>query len=333
LGAGALLAVHFALWLPSLRLTSVTASTALVTTAPVWTVLLGRMRGAAVPGAAWAGAGLALAGVLTVTGIDAGHDRDALVGDVLALAAGMASAGYVVVGERTRRTTSTAVYTLVAYATCAVLLLPPCVVSGTPLTGWGWRTWVELLVLTFAAQMLGHSLLNAALPVVGATPLSLSILLEVPGAALVAWLWLGSAPPWTVVPGAALVLVGLVVVIRAGRRRPSGLPDGGATSGPAEDTRTKTTSKSTRRSPDYRGRRRGSGRRLGRTPDSGTAVPVPEASAAGPASPHFPGRPDRLLRRASGPRLVAGAGRGQLQRAVHVTGPTMPSTARLASLW
>jgi drug/metabolite transporter (DMT)-like permease len=62
---------------------------------------------------------------------------------------------------------------------------------------------------------LGHSLLNAALPVAGATPVSLAILWEVPGAALVAWLWLGAAPPWTVVPGALLVLAGLVVVIRA----------------------------------------------------------------------------------------------------------------------
>ncbi len=38
LGAGAALAVHFALWVPSLRLTSVAASTALVTTTPLWTV-------------------------------------------------------------------------------------------------------------------------------------------------------------------------------------------------------------------------------------------------------------------------------------------------------
>jgi drug/metabolite transporter (DMT)-like permease len=44
---------------------------------------------------------------------------------------------------------------------------------------------------------------------------SLAILLEVPGASLVAWVWLGQVPPVAVIPGAALVLAGLSVVIRA----------------------------------------------------------------------------------------------------------------------
>jgi drug/metabolite transporter (DMT)-like permease len=152
--------VHFALWLPSLRLTSVTASTALVTTAPVWTVLVSRARGAAVPWSAWAGVGPALPGVLVVTGVDAGRGGAGLSGDLLAVGGGAAEAACVLVGEQVRRTTSTPVYTLVAYATCAVLLLPLCLGSGTALAGWAQRTWIELAVLTLAAQLLGHSLLN-----------------------------------------------------------------------------------------------------------------------------------------------------------------------------
>jgi drug/metabolite transporter (DMT)-like permease len=217
--AGLLLAAHFALWIPSLRLTSVTASTALVTTTPVWTVVLDRLRGVPVSRPVIVGVGIAMAGVLVITGADAGRSPAALAGDALALAGGMAAAGYVVVGEGVRRTASTGVYTLVAYTTCALALLPLCLVFGVPLAGWGLRTWVELAVLTVAAQLLGHTVLNAALPRVGATPLTLAILLEVPGAALVAWVWLGQVPPLAVVPGAALVLAGLVVVVRA--RRPS----------------------------------------------------------------------------------------------------------------
>lgn len=215
--AGALLAVHFALWLPSLRLTSVTASTALVTTAPVWTVVLARLRGVVVPRSVLAGVAVALAGVVVVTGVDAGQGPRAFVGDLLALAGGMASAGYVVVGERVRRQLSTPVYTLLGYGTCAALLVLGCLAAGVPLGGWSRRTWVELAVLTVAAQLLGHTLLNAALPAVGATTVSLSILLEVPGAALVAWIWTGSVPPWTVLPGAALVLLGLAGVVRGAR--------------------------------------------------------------------------------------------------------------------
>jgi drug/metabolite transporter (DMT)-like permease len=215
--SGVLLAVHFGLWLPSLRLTSVTAATALVATTPVWTVALDRLRGVPVPPQVLLGVALALGGVLAVTGADAGRSWSALAGDALAVGGGMAGAGYVVVGERARATASTPVYTSIAYGTCAAVLVPVCLVAGASLAGYDTRTWVELLVLTAAAQLLGHTALNAALPAVGATPLSLAILLEVPGAALVAWAWLGQVPPVSVVPGAVLVLAGLVVVVRSRR--------------------------------------------------------------------------------------------------------------------
>jgi len=90
-----------------------------------------------------------------------------------------------------------------------------CLLTGSSLSGYSARAWVELGLLTLLAQLLGHSLLNRALRSAGATTVALAILLEVPGASLVAWLWLGQVPPFAVVPGAALVLVGLAVVIRA----------------------------------------------------------------------------------------------------------------------
>jgi drug/metabolite transporter (DMT)-like permease len=215
--SGVLLALHFALWIPSLRLTSVTVSTALVATTPVWTVILLRLSGVRVPRRVVGGVALALAGVVAITGVDAGGSPRALLGDALALGGGMAAAGYTLAGERLRRTTSTGVYTLVVYAACAALLAPVCLLIGQPLAGYAPRTWVELAVLTVAAQLLGHSALNAAVATVGSTALSLSILLEVPGAALVAWVWLGQVPPLLVLPGAALVLAGLAVVVRAQR--------------------------------------------------------------------------------------------------------------------
>ncbi|HEX2806566.1 MAG TPA: DMT family transporter, partial [Kineosporiaceae bacterium] len=213
--AGVLLAAHFGLWIPSLRLTSVTASIALVTSAPLWTVLIERARGVRVRPGVLVGVGLALAGVVAVTGADAGRSPSALLGDLLALGGGVAGAGYVLVGEHARRSTSTTVYTLVAYSGCAVVLVGICLLTRTPLAGWSVRTWSELLLLTLVAQLLGHTAFNAAVPVVGATPLSLAILLEVPGAAVVAWLWLRQTPPVGVIPGALLVLAGLALVLRA----------------------------------------------------------------------------------------------------------------------
>ncbi|GAA2924592.1 hypothetical protein GCM10020221_20670 [Streptomyces thioluteus] len=52
--SGALLAVHFGVWLPSLSMTSVASSTALVTTTPIWTVVLMRL-GRAAASRVWSG--------------------------------------------------------------------------------------------------------------------------------------------------------------------------------------------------------------------------------------------------------------------------------------
>lgn len=216
--AGAFLAVHFGLWIPSLRLTSVTASTALVTTTPVWTVAAARLRGSPVPRAVLVGVLLALTGVTVVTGVDATASAQALRGDLMALAGGAAAAGYVACGESVRRSLSTASYTLVAYTTCALALLPVCLITGTALWGFSPRSWAQIAVLTLTAQLLGHSLLNRALRSAGATTVSMAVLLEVPGAALVAWVWLGQVPPLAVVPGVALILTGLAVVVQARAR-------------------------------------------------------------------------------------------------------------------
>src|SRR5207253_830018 len=53
--AGALLAAHFATWIPSLSFTSVASSVALVATQPAWAALIARLRGHHVPRGAWLG--------------------------------------------------------------------------------------------------------------------------------------------------------------------------------------------------------------------------------------------------------------------------------------
>jgi drug/metabolite transporter (DMT)-like permease len=211
--AGVLLAVHFSSWLIGLRLTSVTASTALVCTTPVWTVGFDLLRRVRVPRQVLIGVLLAMIGVVAITGVDASRSGRALLGDLLSLLGAVAVAGYVRLGERVMRSTSTAVYTLIAYSSCALALLLACLASGAQLVGFSGRTWIELAIVTVGAQLLGHTLLNAALPHVGVTPLALAILLEVPGASLVAWAWLGQLPPLSVLPGTALMLAGLVIVV------------------------------------------------------------------------------------------------------------------------
>jgi drug/metabolite transporter (DMT)-like permease len=216
--SGGLLAAHFATWIPSITMTSVASSTALVATQPAWVALIARARGQVVPRRAWLGMLVAFVGVLVITGVDLALSWRALVGDVLALAGAAFAAGYVTVGAQVRREVSTWSYTFVVYATTSVLMLGLCLVTAAPLTGYSPDTWGKLFALTAGAQLLGHTVFNAVLRTTAPIVMSLAILFEMPGAALIAWWWLGQVPPPGVVPGAVLLLVGIAVVVSSGRR-------------------------------------------------------------------------------------------------------------------
>ncbi|HET6856848.1 MAG TPA: DMT family transporter [Streptomyces sp.] len=215
--AGALLALHFGLWLPSLRMTSVASSTALCTTTPIWTTLLLRMRGHRPPRMVWAGTMLAVVGVVILTGVDLTLSPRALAGDALALGGGIAAAGYVLLGAEVRRTASTTAYTFICYSTTAVILLGVCLASGVELGGYDATTWVQLAALTAVAQLLGHSLFNRVVSTLGPSVTSTAILLETPGAALIAALWLGQQPPAAAYPALLVIMAGLALVVRASR--------------------------------------------------------------------------------------------------------------------
>ncbi len=217
--SGLLLGAHLATWVPSLRFTSVASATALVATQPVWAVVIARMRGAVVRPQVWVGIAIALAGVLVVTGIDVSREPRALVGDGLALAGAVFMAINVTVGQEVRQSVSTATYTTISYGSSGVALLVLCVALQVPLGGYSARDWWLILGLTAIAQLVGHTLINRVLATTPATVTSLAILLEVPGATLIAAWWLGEVPPLVVLPGIVLLFAGLTLVILAGDRR------------------------------------------------------------------------------------------------------------------
>lgn len=216
--AGVALAAHFATWIPSLELTTVASSVALVCTQPVWTALLARVRGVPVPAMTWFGIAVALAGVVVLTGVDVTVSARAVAGDALALAGGMLAAVYVVLGAEVRQTVGTTRYTAFCYAAAAVCLLVMCTVGRQELAGYDGRTWLLLVAVTAGPQLLGHSVLNHVVQVLGSTLVSVAILFEVVGATLLAWWWFGESPSAGAYPAAALIAVGVVLVVRSTSR-------------------------------------------------------------------------------------------------------------------
>jgi drug/metabolite transporter (DMT)-like permease len=159
------------------------------------------------------GIAISLVGVVVLTGIDVSLDHRALIGDSLALIGGMLAAAYVSVGESARQHVPTGPYTLVVYSVAALALGLTCVFGRIPLHGYSLHDWLLIIALTLLAQLLGHSLINRLLKTVSATVVSLGILFEMPGATILAWIFLDQALPLSLIPALLLLMAGLIVVV------------------------------------------------------------------------------------------------------------------------
>jgi drug/metabolite transporter (DMT)-like permease len=217
--AGVALAAHFATWMPSVQLGSVATATALVATQPVWQGLIAAAQGRRPSTAGWLGIALAVAGAAWATGVDVSVSGRAVLSDVLALLGAIAVAVYTALGERARAELSTTTYTWICYGSCAVVLLAVCLIGRVSLGGYDAHTWLAILAVVAGAQLLGHSMFSYALQRAPATTVSVLALLEVPGATLIAWLWLGQRPRPAGLPGLVLLLLGVAVVV-VGARMP-----------------------------------------------------------------------------------------------------------------
>ena len=216
--AATALALHFACFVTSVKMTSVAAATALVCLQAAWIALFQWMRGSKPPRPILLGLGAALLGVVVITGFDMGVSREALVGDVLALAGGALAAIYTLAGSKARKSLSTGVYSSLCYALCSVILLLMCLVFGQPLVDIPAEAWWGILGVTVAAQLLGHTIFNYLLATISPLVVSMMILVEIPGAAHSG----GHFPPEALPPGTylglGLILAGLaVVILRQGR--------------------------------------------------------------------------------------------------------------------
>jgi drug/metabolite transporter (DMT)-like permease len=216
--AGVFLALHFGTWVPSVKFTSVASATGLVATQSIFTGLVAAAAGRRLPRLAWLGMLLAFIGTLFIAGADLHISARAVAGDGLAVLGGLFAALYVTAGGHARQRMTTASYTIICYSTCSVGLLLACLAGGQRLGGYSVKAWLLIGAVTACAQLLGHSLINVVLRSTSATLVSLAVLVEVPGAAVIAYFWLHQRPPGWALPGLLLLIVGLLIVVRARQR-------------------------------------------------------------------------------------------------------------------
>ncbi|OUM99306.1 MAG: hypothetical protein BAA04_04050 [Firmicutes bacterium ZCTH02-B6] len=234
IAAGVFLALHYAVWFASLRLTSVASSTVLVTTQPIWVMLFAYLlwRERTSP-ASLIGIAIALAGVYLI-GADALRQAGGrLLGDFLAVVAAWLVSAYLLIGQRVRRRVRLLVYVFWLYGASWVTLLIAALAMGEPLTGYNWREWLIFLGLAVGPTLMGHTVFNWALQHVPASVVAVSILGEPVGATVLALALLGEVPQPVQVAGGLLILTGILVFLRLRGPAPDSAPELGRSRTPS----------------------------------------------------------------------------------------------------
>jgi drug/metabolite transporter (DMT)-like permease len=213
--SGLFLATHFAVWTASLSLTSVASSVLLVTMSPIFVAagsllfLREHVRPLTV-----AAIVISLAGGIVLAFGDLDWNDRRLLGDGLALSGAVIVGTHLVIGRKARRTVGNLPYITVVYVAAAIALLAGALISGAPMLGLPAETYFWIFITALVPQAIGHSLLNWSLAHVSATNVALAVRAEPIVATLVAIPVLGETPSWTVIPGGALILLGVYLALK-----------------------------------------------------------------------------------------------------------------------
>jgi drug/metabolite transporter (DMT)-like permease len=220
--SGVFLATHFALWIASLSYTTVISSVVLVTTTPLFVALASRVLfRERLRLATFTGIAVSLVGALLIGYSGMRHGGQALSGNLLALLAAVAMAGYLLVGRRVRGNAGLTAYTSLVFAVAAMVLMVVAILSGIRFTGYTTATYIAMVALALVPQLVGHMSLNWALRFLPATMVTVAVLGEPVGATALAWIVLAEAPSVYESVGAILMLLGIgLAFVRGGQAQP-----------------------------------------------------------------------------------------------------------------
>lgn len=220
--SGVALALHFATWIGSLQLTSVTSSVALVTTQPLWAALIAAVvLKEPVSKRTAVAIGIATAGGALIGLRDLAAGGEALLGDALALIGALCAAVYFAIGRRVRSGLDLSAYVGVVYPVAAAVLVVVAVGGRQPLSGFSTQTWAIFLLLALVPQLIGHSSLNWALRYLPVHLVAVAILGEPVLSSLLAIPFLDERPGGLRVLGGLITLVGVYLALREGTRQPT----------------------------------------------------------------------------------------------------------------
>ena len=215
--SGVALALHFATWIASISMTTVAASTVLVSCSPMFVALINMLFFKKKPGKVFL---ICLAGAfagtvaIAIDGAGPGSLGSAR-GNLLALAGALFVAVYLLIGAEVRKRVSTSMYAFTVYGISAVILFVSCIVFSQPLSPSVYETkdFIIVALMALVCSVGGHTMYNMLLKFHGAVVISLASLCEPVFASLLAALILSEVPSVVTVLGGVIILVSLAMYL------------------------------------------------------------------------------------------------------------------------
>ena len=217
---GVILAAHFSFWVTSLKMTSVASSVILVTAHPMLVAPLSfyflkeKLSWINALGVAISLGGV---GVLVIGNYGfASFGLDTLEGNILALLGGIAAGLYILGGRTLRKKVSTITYAFVVYAVGTIVLFIICLSLSAPVYHLAIRDYVIILLMAIVSGIFGHTLYNWSLGYIRASVMSVALLGEPIGAALLAYVipWIHQEPSLYTIVGGGIILAGIYLTAR-----------------------------------------------------------------------------------------------------------------------
>ncbi|MEH7344436.1 DMT family transporter [Bacillus sp. JJ1532] len=208
--AGVFLAFHFILWFESLNYTSVASSTVLVTLQPLFafvgTYFFFKEKFSL---KAIISSVIAVLGSVVISWGDFKISGSALFGDILALIACALITANLLFGQDVRKRLSLVTYTFIVYSISTITLFFYVIIKQEPLLPYPTSDWVYFILLALFPTLMGHTIFNWSLKWLSTSTISMAILFEPVGAALLAYYLLQESVSWSQIIGGCIIIIGV----------------------------------------------------------------------------------------------------------------------------
>ena len=218
--SGVALAMHFATWIASLSMTTIMASTVLVSLSPIFVALINGLFFRKKPGKVLLiSLAIAFTGTVIITiGAENAEGTATLPGNLLALAGAVSVAFYLIIGQEVRKRVDTTPYAFLVYGASAIVLLALSLLFAQPLAPYSIGQFANIAAMAIVCSVIGHTLYNMLLKHHGAFLVSLATLCEPLFASILAAIILSEIPQAQTALGGIIVIVGLAVYIMKNRK-------------------------------------------------------------------------------------------------------------------